>query len=248
MDLNEKIAEASAGSVDAMAELVDHYIDAHEWNEAIDWADKAAETGNCGGMFKAAGLHNLRMSSLLSGGMPFWGTMKEDAQAVQKNAAVLLGCSQNGLIDLDQETYSDLLTLLKEALYCEAVTCYCDVQNADIPRVIHLLKDVDGAREQALCGLCHYEMKQYDDSLRILDGVYRDPSYVSESKVPSEQAIFSMAMLAFSSLSRVNGEPEKSVTALNRGIDGITDEDMKAPLRKELNRYHKKMFGGWKYA
>ncbi len=49
-------------------------------------------------------------------------------------------------------------------------------------------------------------------------------------------------------MTRVTGSLEKSVAALNKGIEGVSDEDLKASLVKELGRYKKKMFGGWKYA
>ena len=49
-------------------------------------------------------------------------------------------------------------------------------------------------------------------------------------------------------MTRVTGSLEKSVAALNKGIEGVSDEDLKTSLGKELGRYKKKMFGGWKYA
>lgn len=247
MNTNEIIQKANSGDVDSMMELVSFYTEQKEWNEAIDWADKAAEAGNVNGMYKAANLHSLRMSSLLSGGMPFWGVMKEDAQAIQKNAGVLLSACRNGHIDLNEDTYSHLLSLFKEALYCEAVTWYSDDTN-DYERAVHLIKDIDSTREQTLLGLCQFELSQHSEAIRILTTVYNDTAYVSAKKVPAEEAIYSTAMFALSVMTRMNGDLDKAVLILNRGIDGVTDIDMKTPLQKELGRYQKKMFGGWKFS
>ena len=248
MNIDEKIREANNGDTDAMIELVNHYAEALEWNEAIDWADKAAGAGNSNGMYKAACLHSLRMTSLLNGGMPFWSTMKEDAKAVQENAAVLLGSCREGYLTLEDKMYSYLLELLKDGIYCEAVTCYCDETHADHAQAVHLLRNVETAREQALCGVCLFDLERYDEADNALTGVFMDASYVSESKAPAEQIIYAAAMHSLSIMTRVNGNLERSVAALGKGIDGVTDEDLKASLGKELGRYKKKMFGGWKYA
>ena len=41
-------------------------------------------------------------------------------------------------------------------------------------------------------------------------------------------------------MTRVTGSLEKSVAALNKGIEGVSDEDLKASLVKELGRYKKR--------
>ena len=247
MNPEELIAKANNNDAEAMIELTGYYADRQDWNEAIDWADKAADAGNSNGMYKAAALHNLRMSSLLKSGVPFWDLMKEDARAVQKNAGVLLAACRNGMINLEDKIFSNLLGMFREALYCEAVICYADNSN-DYARALHLLKDVDTAREQTLCGLCYFELDQYEDAKRVLDTVYRDADYLSESKCFSEETIFSVAMLALSMLTRMDGNPDKAVMILNRTIEGLNDEDNKEQLCGELGKYQKKMFGGWKYA
>lgn len=95
MDINEIIQKANSGDVDAMMDLVSYYAEQQEWNEATDWADKAADAGNVNGMYKAVNLHSMRMHSLVALGM-LSGLMPDDARAVQKNAAVLIGACRKG--------------------------------------------------------------------------------------------------------------------------------------------------------
>lgn len=247
MNIEETITKANNGDVDAMIQLTGYYMDKMEINDAIDWADKAAESYNTNGMYKAATLHSFRMISLLKGGMPFWGVMREDAEAIQKNAGILLAACQKSLFKLEEDQYSYLLDLFRDALYCEAVTYYSDETDADYARVIHLLKEVDSPREQTLCGVGYYETKQYDAAIRILTKVYDCSSYTSSSKVPVEQAIYTVAMLALSEMTRIQGDANKAVSIMNRSMDGLTDDDMKALIRKELGKYKQTIFGSWKY-
>ncbi len=247
MTREELTSLAESGNVDAIMALVKMCIDDKNWNDAIDWADKAAASGNVNGMYKAANLHGMRMHSLLDGGMPFWGLMLEDAKATQENAAVLIGACRNGQIDLDDSTYSGLLELLRDAVYCEAVVAYQSDEN-DYAKGVKLLGSIDTPREQTLCGLCYFELSQHDDAMRVLNSVYRNSTYAGAKKVPVEEAQYGTAMFALSVMTRMNtGDLEAAIAILNRGIDGVTDEDIKAPLRKELAKYQKKMFGGWKF-
>lgn len=247
MTRTELMNMAEAGNVDAVLELVKLCVDEQDWNNAIDWADKAAATGNVNGMYKAANLHSMRMNSILGGGMPFWGVLLEDSKAAQENAAVLIGACRNGQIDLDADTYSSLLTVLRDAIYCEAVVAYQSDSN-DFERGIELLSSIETSREQVLCGLCYFELSKHDDAVRVLNSVYGDTTYARSKKIPVEEANYATAMFALSVMTRMNtGNLDKAIMILNRGIEGITDEDMKAPLRKELARYQKKLFGGWKY-
>ena len=51
MTIEELAAKANEGEVDSMIELMNCYIERKEWNEATDWADKAAEAGNTNGIY-----------------------------------------------------------------------------------------------------------------------------------------------------------------------------------------------------
>lgn len=245
MNKEDLISKANSGDVDAMMQLVNIYIEEKDWNEAIDWADKAAETGDVNAMYKAVNLHSMRMHSLVALGM-LSGLMPDDARAVQNNAAVLLGACKKGLVDLNDDIYSHLLSALQDGMYYEAASCYY-AEPSDYGRIVHLLKDVDQAREQFLCGYAFFELKQYDDAISKIDEAFQDEEYLNAKKNTVEEGIFATAAHTFSELERINGNLDKAVMALSRGVQGVTDEEMKTHLRNELGKYQKKMLGGWKY-
>lgn len=245
MNIEELITKANAGDVDAMLQLVNIYIDKKDWNEAIDWADKAADGGNVNAMYKSVNLHSMRMHSLVAMGM-LNGLMPDDARAVQQNAAVLLGACQKGLIDLNDDIYSHLLSALQDGMYYEAVSCYYS-EPSNYDQIIHLLKDVDSAREQFLCGCALFDTKQYDEAMKKLNAAYQDQEYIVAEKKTPEEGIFATAMHIFSEMERINGNLDRAVVILNSAIGGVSEEEMKAHLRMELGKYQKKMLGGWKY-
>lgn len=248
MTKDELIARANLGDIDAMLKLIDTYIDEKEWNEAIGWADKASDLGNINGIYKAANLHYGLMYLYLSGRMHVWEIMKKHAQAVQRNVNILFSTHLEGHIDLNERTYAHLLSMLQEAVYCEAVTCYMDDDNSDYERVICLLKDADLTREQTLCGICYFELSQNEEAFRLFNMVYQDQAYNAAQKTPIEEAIYSIAMFSFSVVTRMNGDLDKAVMILKYAIEGLSDESAKDRLQKELGRYQKKMFGGWKFS
>lgn len=246
MMVDELIVKANEGEVESMKKLVDHFIDESDWNEATDWADKAAAAGSLDGAYKAAVLHELRLSTLLNGGMPYWTTIRADAKAARENAGILISLCMNSGLKLDDKEYSAMLDVFRSSLYGEAVACYFDGSD-DHETIVRLLKDTDTTREQMLYGLCCFDMKQYNESKRVLSAVYQDNAYFTASMFPAEELVFSIAMLVYSGLVRAEGDLIRAVMILNRALDCIKDEDRKESLRKELAKYKKKMFGGWKY-
>ena len=246
MTKQELTSKAQAGEMAAILQLIELLTDEKEWNEAIDWADKAAETYNENGLYKAAILHHFRLYSLLGGGAPFYGLMEEDAQAVQKDAGVLVSAAQAGLIELSADTLSLIQKFFDEACYGEALVC-CVKEKPDYDRVIHLLKEANSTKEKAICGLACYQMQQDARAAEMLKDVYLDADYVSADKMFAEQCIYAAAMQNLSVIARMDGKMGQAVAALNRGRQGVSNEALKEALAKELARYQKKLFGGWKY-
>lgn len=245
MSKEELITKAKAGDVDAMLQLISVLVNEEKFTDAMYWADKAAETGNMNAMYKAAHLHSLAMYAFKE--KKIWGVMSTEAQAAQKNAALLVGAHRRGSINLNDDVYSQMLSILRDGLYYEAAFCYMS-EPSDYNRVIHLLKDLDTTRERFLCGYACFMVKQYDDAIEKLYAAYRDQAYLTSHKELIEETIFVDAMRTLSAIERAtNGNFEKAMQILNQAINGVSDEEGKAFLRKELARYQKKLFGGWKY-
>ena len=245
MTKEELTVKAEAGDVQAMLELVELLKKERDWNGAIDWADKAAQN-NAKGMMEAAELHHLRLTSCLQGGAPFWGLLKEDARATQENAAVLIGLSREGKLNMPPEIYSHMIGLLRDGMYSEALICYVDGTD-DYDRIIHLLRGVDTTREKALYALALFEKKEYDEPFRALGEVYRDEAYLRADKRPAEEHAFAIALFTYATMLRIEGSLDRAVAVLTRSIDLVKNEDTKANFRQELGKYRKKLFGGWQF-
>ncbi len=236
MNKDVLLARANAGDTDAMVELIGPCMDDGEVTEAIDWADKAAEQGNTSAIWKAVFLHSMRMHALVDLEM-LSGVMRDDAKAVQENAAILIGARRKGLIELDNDMYSSLVSSLRDGIYFEAVSCYYTEPN-DWNQVVHLLEAIDTAREQFLCGYAYFELNRTDDALKKWNAACQDGEYLTTEKKNAENGIFSFAMRAYSAVERIiNGDLDKAVMILNKAINGSSDGEMKEMLRKELGRY-----------
>ncbi len=247
MNLNEATEKAAAGDVEAMLELASYYSDRRQVNEAVEWADQAAALNHPAGMYRAAVLHHMRLSLILQGGKPFWSFLKDEAKAVQENAAVLVGLSRNHMLDLEEETYNRLLSVLLDGIYCEALACYMG-DARDLPQAVHLLDGMDSPREKALCGVCRYELGQTDAAAELLKDALTNQEYFRKEKLPAEENVYTAAAMICAGAKRREGHLDLAIDLLFRGIDGVRNEELKNGLHRELARYKKKLFGGWKYA
>lgn len=245
MTKEELINRANTGDTDAMMQLIKLFSDERDWNEAIDWADKAAEAGIVGAIYKAVVLHGRRMHALVDMGMVS-GLMPDDAQAVKMNAALLLSIYQKGRLDLDDDTVSFLRDALRDGLYYEAVSCFF-AKPCDYDRIISLLGDVEFTREQFLCGNAYYEKGQHNKAREKFNAALQDSGYIGSDKDTFDDCVFASSMDSFAAMERENGNMDQAVMLLNRAIDNCSTDEMKALLQKELGRYHRKMLGGWKY-
>ena len=243
----EILLKAQSGETEAILQLIECLAEERNWTEAIDWADKAADTYDPNGLYKAAVLHHLRLSSLIQGNAPMHHLMEEDAQAVQKYTDVLLAAGQAGLIELPTENTASLLKLRADACYDEALVCHVK-ENPDEDRVLNLLREAEGTKEMILFGLACYHTQLEERAREVLEKAYRDSAYAAADKAPAEQYIYAEAALTLAGLLRLNGQQmDQAVAVLNQGIRGVTGGQMKEALQIELAHYQKKLFGGWKY-
>ena len=244
MTREELIRSAEAGDEDAMLQLVEDCVSQSEWNDAIKWADMAAETENLNGIYKAENLHAVRMLSIVGQAAPFWDTLKEDAQAVQKYVTILIANDETGAIQLGDSRHI-LFDCYRNAVYCEAVVCYRAEDDYD--KALELLKKEEGTREQVLAALCRYALGQYDDAYRIMESAYQDQAYTSEQKLPVEEQLYTSLIIFFALMTRTQGDPGKAAEILDRGIAGVNDDPLKSRMQEERARYRRTVLGRWTY-
>jgi len=238
-------ARADGGDPEAAYRLIDLCLQENELGEAVDWADRAAASGEAAGLYRAARAHACRMRRMLQLGIPLWSLLTEDALAVQQYAGILLD-GHEGLSPPEGSLRSRLLALRRDGLYCEALACYCD-RPGDPEKTAGLLQHAAAPRETALLGAACAELGRYQEAARCLNAVLRDADYASAEKGLTEQVVYATAMTALASMNRHAGRPGKAVAALRRGLAGVADEGLRETLRRELARYRKAPPGGWRY-
>ena len=242
MEWTEILNSANSGDVDAMLQLANGYLERREINEAIKWADKAAEAGNVNGMYKAANLHSIRMTA--SKEMAMWGLVYEDCKAVQNNSGILIQMVRNGKLDIEKDIYSSLVELFRDGLYCEALYWYLG-EKQDARKASALLMDLNETRESILCAQCLFDQHEHDAAYKKLRMAAKDAAYANMDRV--DQAVYSLGMMTLAGMERENGEYELAMAILQQAIGKLNEDEFIQPLRNELGKYRKKLFGGWKY-
>ena len=248
MTKNELIDMANNGDVEAMLQLADIYVEEQDWNAATDWADKAAKTFDVDGLYKAAMLHDLRVSIFMRKGLPFWLALEDEIRAVKEDVGILIEFDNQGMLELDAAVCTNLRRMQREALYGEAIAAYYKSDDeSEHEKVVQLLKDANGSRERTLWGLCCFTTKRYDDAIHAWKVVCDDEAYTHAKKTPYEERCYAVAMVVFSELTRREGNIDKAVSILKNGITAVSDEGMKESLWTEVRKYQRSAFGGWKY-
>lgn len=244
MDIREWIMNARNGDVEAMREMIDWYIAAEEWEEAISWADQAAETGDVNGLYKAAILHHQRMSS--GANQSAWSEVRGDSRAVQKYAGMLSAMNGDGRLALNRGLQEVLREILCDALYCEALALY--YEDADHEKAMERVKASDSTRERLLCGICLFELNGHREAIRKLRSAVNDSAYAIPETEIAEQRVWVRAVFVLSIMERMEMDScERAVAALQQGIRKLPCEEIAKPLKAEMNRYRQTEFGNWKY-
>ena len=228
--------------------LVQHYSSIHDWSEATKWADVAAEQGNDEAKYRSVIYHSIAIENYRKKAAPFWDLMLNHCKTVIQYSTELTDKHCQGNIHLDDQILQNLIRFGEQACYCEGLCCFFR-DDKDYARIIQLLDSFKDTYIVALCGLAYAGLdRPASDVITKLIPVFEDKQYVSKQKDLFEQNIYCQAMMVLSILVRQNNNDlEKSIAILNQGIAGLEDNDLKNNLRKELSRYQKRMFGGWKY-
>ena len=268
MGKTELMQRANTGDVNAILELVNLYITEKDWTSAIEWADKAAATGNMNGIYRAAELHHLRAMSLLRGDAEIYHLMMEDGKATYQNAGVLIsllqtkGKNENGLDEKSLEMYDQLLTYFRDGLYCEACAYYSDEKLVDkssdplanCKRAFSLLKDVKTTRECALCGLCcFFAYNRFGDvvdrdaeSKKRFEIVFKDEKYKYAEKTKFEERVLDNAASFYALMLNAEANYDKAVSVLQYAVAAIKKIAPTCEYTLKTD-YKRTIFGEWKF-
>lgn len=247
MTKQELIKMAEAGEADAVKALMELSIQENNLSEAIEWAEKGAELGDCICMIKLSRLLEIRIKQ--SKTMGFWALILDDSQTIQRHMKKIRDLIKEGKVTIDDDLIANNDRLFRDAVYNEASAYYATDDNAS---VIRLLSTSTRTKEAYLYGMSLFNMGRDDEkAVSVLLHAFADNSYANASKDAFEEMVYLSAMHTIAAYERIHrNNLEKAVEILTQALRDIQNDanrDASAMLTKELSRYHKKMFGGWKY-
>ena len=93
----------------------------------------------------------------------------------------------------------------------------------------------------------------YAEAFRLMVQIFHDETYAAKEKEVVEEGIYidtlcNMSLIYRVGLSDVVGQNlTEAVSVLQYALRYVKDEDFRVMIEKELGRYQKKMFGGYRY-
>ncbi len=241
--------QADAGNTAAMRILASLYREDGDLEQAIEWAHKAVDNNDSESLGLAALLHYERLLNRAAQ-MPAGAEgVFEDSDALISIIPIYMILLHNGTIKKDEQLSETLMKAAEFAYYCYSFMMYCGDKGKpiDIDKAIEMINTVPGTRAKLLYGAILAEKGQHKEAFPILEEGLRDVGYRDTDKGFMENMVYATAILYVSATARQNGNLERAVTIINNAISGIKDEDMYQDIKSELNKYQKKMLGGWKY-
>lgn len=257
MTIEEAIQLAENGDIGAMISLGDYYVrqnTGESISQAADWYVAAAKNNDvyaihmtvlCKKMLAYAGL---QIADHHEFGAKF---AMDDWKEVYHWAAKELECINAEAEGAQKINVDDALNNFTEASYFYALTCYWADRFSD---VTELLSDFDDTRSRILFGAALIQLAesnaQMANAIRLLTPVIKDASYATADKVAWEEDVYALAALQLSMLYKNNGSQsdlESAVSLLTFVLHAVKNENNTTIIRKELNHYQKKLFGGYKY-
>lgn len=251
-DLDRLIQAAESGDIQAMATLIQHYFSQKDIPEAKKWAERAVEAGSVVGYYYSMVIHGLEMS--VGYLLRRWDELLKNADIVVSRADVLLNAQREGTISLEDSDLNTVISTRNDGLYGGAYAIWAGKMSGDyFQRVIDRLDGVDTMNALTLLGLCCFRKGNVERAFPILKKVYEDKEYRGKKESFFHEAVYVEAMHSLSEIYRL-GHPRlvsidlnKAVEILTTVVNCIEDEDLRGVLQRELNKYHKKLFGGYRY-
>lgn len=250
MTLEELLQAAEGGDVDAMIKLGDTLYNMQGtgslpegFGNGLDWYTRAAENGSLAGVIKAMmWRHNI---SIEAKARNYWKFVKENAEECLKYSSTVL--SVPGLAEKYQTMAREIANT---ARYHLALACF--YQDDDVPACISCLREMDSLEplmSSILLGICLLQIHHEDEAYKYLDLLQGNRDKIlPKPAAPGEESLVGLAFFYLSTLYRVSKrDMEKAFSVLEEGLRSVDDQDAKELLRKEMGRYHKGLFGGYRY-
>lgn len=228
-------------------------------DRAINIAESLALQKDMGGIEKVCAYRYARMISVARIiGPKDYDTLEEDCNGVI-NAGNALFNMWKGLLDAQElwphlnltadiinEKMNSYRFMISNAIYCLALVK--NFRDHDSDGVIALIGSSRNSREKTLCGLAYLNKEEYDIAFAIYASVYADAAYNASNKWDGEQILYESALVGLANYKRLSANDyEEAVRILNTCLAGVTNEEVRSDIQKELSRYKKNIFGKWTY-
>jgi len=246
------LLEAQAGNVDAMVELSRYYANEKDHGKAEEWADKAADAGSGTGYLLSLVCHNVGLT--VAQHLHFWELLDNEAAIVIERAYKLKKGYSEGILLLTNDQLQTIDDAGKDALYAQGLARYGrDVDNQQCDEIAEMLEGVHSTKAYALRAWCLMHTEAYAEAFRLMVQIFHDEAYAAKEKEVAEEGIYidtlcNMSLIYRKGLRNVVGQNlVEAVNVLQYALRYVRDEDFRVMIEKELGRYQKKMFGGYRY-
>lgn len=249
---DELIKKAEAGDVDSMLELANRFYNPQSYTDlerSVMWDTKAAEAGNEDGMLRIAGANHLLAVMNRIESIQNWEASAQFEEAAIKWAKRIEQCDR--LVGDQQAIISQTIS---DATYGLGYSFYRMKQYDQSLQALHNLQE---PRAHILQGVIYYSKESTQDNLRrayySLTAIETNSDYLITQKSEEEELIYTMGTCFLSTFYRcgldgvVTTDINRAVMLLQRTEKTLQLTNAKEFISKEIKKYAKKLFGGYKY-
>lgn len=236
-------AQAAAGDVEAMLGLVRLHTMDHEFDEALAWAEKAAETGDPEGRFQAIILRTANLGDAVRD--KDGEAMREHARIICYHSIQLITAHHEGETELSRDDLGRLAAHFAEARYYFAASTVF-IEDCDAREALAHVADATDVRGRLLRQVLLYELDDDAWSAGEMMDCLCDRQYMHAEKNGVEQCVIASAAAYVSAELSLNRHVKEGMGVIDGAMAMLQDEDALRLLREERALYRKGLFG-WKY-
>lgn len=252
MTISEIKALAEGGDVQAMMALGEHYYDKYQEDDfplaaekSLPWYEMAGMHGDVEGASRCMILGSAQVLMAKEAG---------DFDQMREHAAYFSKVSTQ-YMDIDDlvasSAYEEIGKCMDVCLYAFAVSCYLNEKFAVAANGLDAIKEDSEyyGMAQVLKGICLSDMDKDLEGAECLTILGNDMNSLLPSAHDSvDEEILERGTLYFALYLRMlERKTDAAYELINRALDVIDDEQVRAILLDELTHYKKKLFGGYKY-